>query len=140
MPDTLTHEQRRLCMSKVRGKDTTPELTLRKALWRLGLRYRLHCKLPGKPDIVFVSARVAVFVDGCFWHGCPQHGSIPKTNRKFWKEKINGNIVRDKEVTAKLEELGWTVLRFWTHELKENLESVLVKVANTVKKSNIRNG
>lgn len=136
MADTLTPEQRKRCMSRVKGKNTTPEVKLRKALWRKGLRYRLGYKLPGKPDMVFVSAHVVVFVDGCFWHGCPIHGSIPETNRDFWEKKVKKNIQRDLEVTDKLKGLGWTVLRVWTHELKEHFDSVVDKIIKTVKENN----
>jgi len=119
-------------MSRVRGRNTKPEIKLRKALWKAGLRYRLKSKLPGKPDIVFVSARVVVFVDGCFWHGCPVHGSIPTTNKRFWKKKLKSNVERDQEVTEKLAELDWLVLRFWTHELKEDANRVLRKIKRAV--------
>lgn len=130
MADTLTPEQRHKCMSHVKGKDTKPEVRLRKALWAKGLRYRLNYKLPGKPDLVFVAARVVVFVDGCFWHGCPEHGTIPETNRAFWEKKIRRNIERDREVTEELGEMGWTVLRVWTHELKGDLDDVVYDVVD----------
>lgn len=85
--DVMTPEQRSRCMSHVRGKDTKPELLLRRALWKKGLRYRLFNKLPGRPDILFIRKRVAIFVDGCFWHGCPEHGTQPRSNADFWKKK-----------------------------------------------------
>ncbi|WP_255251850.1 very short patch repair endonuclease [Nitrosomonas ureae] len=84
-------------MSSVRGTNTKPELLLRKALWRRGLRYRLNSALPGKPDIVLARYKIAIFVDGCFWHSCPVHGSLPETNMPFWKNKIARNIERDNE-------------------------------------------
>src|SRR5436190_595999 len=97
MADVLTPEQRRLNMSRIRGKNTKPERVLRGALHKQGLRFRLHRKdLPGSPDIVFVRQRTAVFVDGCFWHGCPQHGVEPKSNGEFWRKKIKANCERDK--------------------------------------------
>lgn len=133
MADTLTPEQRKRCMSRVKGKDTAPEVKLRKALWRKRLRYRLGYKLPGKPDIVFVAARVVVFVDGCFWHGCPIHGTKPETNREFWENKIERNIQRDHEVTKTLIASGWMVIRVWTHELKEDFEAVVDKITKAVK-------
>lgn len=138
MADTLTPEQRRRCMSRVKGKNTAPEVKLRKALWKKGLRYRVGYKLPGKPDMAFVSAHVVVFVDGCFWHGCPVHGSIPETNRDFWEKKINKNIKRDRDVTEELECAGWKVVRVWTHELKENFENVVDKIAKEIKDSSLR--
>lgn len=106
MADRLTAAQRQHCMSRVKAKDTKPEMRLRRALWAKGLRYRKHAKLPGKPDIVFPSRRLAVFIDGCFWHACPEHGSIPKTNKEFWKKKIYRTVERDQENVAALESLG----------------------------------
>ena len=105
-------------MARIRGKHTRPELLLRKALWAAGLRYRLHRKLPGTPDLAFVGARVAVFVDGCFWHGCPQHYSFPATRSEFWADKLRRNVERDARVGDELAALGWTVLRFWEHSLR----------------------
>lgn len=100
MTDVLTPKQRSFCMSQIRGRDTKPEIWLRKQLWALGLRYTLESRLPGKPDMVFPRYRVVVFVDGCFWHGCPKHLVKPKTNRSFWLKKINLNRVRDRKVTS----------------------------------------
>jgi len=123
--DVMTPEQRSQCMSRIKGKNTSPEILLRKALWRKGFRYRLHAKLPGKPDISFKSERLAVFVDGCFWHGCPIHGIKPKTNRIFWTRKIQGNLARDKKVIKELRKMGWRVIRVWEHEINVNLEKVV---------------
>jgi len=107
-------------MARVRQKDTKAELNLRKALHSKGLRYRLHVALLSKPrrvaDIVFYSARVAIFVDGCFWHGCPEHASWPKSNPEFWREKIEANRARDADTDRRLETLGWSVVRVWSHE------------------------
>nr|VFK30859.1 MAG: T/G mismatch-specific endonuclease [Candidatus Kentron sp. MB]VFK75266.1 MAG: T/G mismatch-specific endonuclease [Candidatus Kentron sp. MB] len=121
MVDRLTPEQRHLCMSHVRGRDTKLELLLRKGLWARGARYRLHVKLPGKPDPVFPGKRLAVFVDGCFWHGCPIHGEI-------WEKKLHDNVSRDRRTDARLVEMGWRVLRIWAHEIKQNREAVVEKV------------
>ncbi len=111
-------------MRSTRQKDTPAELALRSALHRLGLRFRLHRRLiPGvrrSVDIVFPSARVAVFVDGCFWHGCPLHGTLPaKTNRGWWKEKIEANRRRDRDTDRRLREMSWRVVRVWEHEQPE---------------------
>jgi DNA mismatch endonuclease (patch repair protein) len=117
-------------MSQIRGKDTKPEILLRKTLWGHGLRYRVHYKLPGRPDIVLVAQKVAVFVDGCFWHGCPEHAVRPKINRQFWDKKLQGNIQRDKRNRVALEKLGWKVLRFWEHEVERSVDkaaSVILK-------------
>ena len=134
MTDVLTSEQRSYNMSRIRGKDTVPELLLRKALWSIGLRYRVHYKLPGRPDIVFVKHKIAIFVDGCFWHGCPEHGVRPKTNSSFWDKKIQGNIERDKKNQQKLEEMGWTVLRFWEHEIEKNVLWISKKLEEALSK------
>ena len=131
--DVLTKEQRSFCMSQIRGKNTKPELMLRKTVWKLGLRYRIHYSLPGRPDIVLVKKKIAVFVDGCFWHGCPVHGVKPKTNRKFWEDKIRANILRDQRNTTRLSNEGWIVLRFWEHQIKNDLitvSSIIVKASN----------
>jgi DNA mismatch endonuclease (patch repair protein) len=122
--DVLTSQQRSYNMSQIRGRDTGPEMILRSRLWSLGLRYRTHYKLPGRPDIVFVSKKIAVFVDGCFWHGCPEHGVRPKTNSSFWNTKIEGTIERDKKNRQRLEEQGWKVLRFWEHDIEKDLAKI----------------
>lgn len=106
-------------MSNTNRRDTKPELELRSALSAMGYHYRLDVPIDGgrrKPDIVFRSDRVVVYVDGCFWHGCPEHGTIPKQNREWWIEKLEANRTRDADTTEKLVADGWTVLRFWEHE------------------------
>ncbi len=115
-------------MARVRQRDTKPELMLRRALWAAGCRYRKQAKLPGRPDIAFPGARVAVFVDGCYWHGCPRHYSSPATNRPFWVEKLRGNTERDGRKDRELEALGWRVLRIWECEVKGDLEAVVARV------------
>ena len=127
--DVLTREQRSYNMSRIRGKNTGPELLLRRYLWKSGFRYRLHYKLPGRPDIVFVARKIAVFVDGCFWHGCPLHSVRPKTNSTFWNTKIQGNIDRDGKNQQLLEQEGWTVLRFWEHDIEKDLDTVTKKLS-----------
>jgi DNA mismatch endonuclease (patch repair protein) len=101
-------------------RDTAPEVALRSELHRLGLRYRVD-KSPirgvrRRADVVFGSARVAVFVDGCFWHGCPVHGTWPKRNATFWRDKIETNRLRDVDTDRRLEEVGWLSIRVWEHE------------------------
>lgn len=107
-------------MARVRQRGTDVEIELRQALHALGLRYRLQVPLSRKPrrvaDIVFIGARVAVFVDGCFWHGCPLHATWPKENAGFWRAKIEANRARDADTTRRLRELGWEVIRVWSHE------------------------
>ncbi|MEJ1414259.1 MAG: very short patch repair endonuclease [Candidatus Sedimenticola sp. (ex Thyasira tokunagai)] len=116
-------------MSKIKGKNTKPEITFRKALWALGLRYHLRSSLPGKPDIVFKGKKLAVFVDGCFWHGCPEHGTSPKTNVEFWAKKIAANKERDKKVDHKLRSLGWSVIRIWEHQINDDIDSSVKKIS-----------
>jgi len=125
---TLKQKQRSYNMSRIPGKDTKPERIFRKALWSAGLKYRLRSKLPGKPDLVFPGKKVAVFVDGCFWHMCPEHYQPPKNNSEFWKKKITRNAERDKEVTDQLEKMGWAVIRVWGHELKNNLGKAVKRI------------
>jgi DNA mismatch endonuclease, patch repair protein len=132
--DVLTPRQRSHCMSRIRGKNTRPELALREALWSRGFRYRLHYSITGRPDIVFPGAKVAVFVDGCFWHGCPTHAVKPKTNRAFWSQKIKKNKTRDQTVSDLLMAQGWTVLRFWEHELRNDVSAVTARIAMAVRK------
>lgn len=107
-------------MARVRQRGTDVEIELRRALHALGLRYRLQVPLSRKPrrvaDIVFIGARVAVFVDGCFWHGCPLHATWPKENAGFWRAKIEANRARDADTARRLRELGWEVIRVWSHE------------------------
>lgn len=107
-------------MREQRERDTGIERSLRTALHQRGLRFRLHRRLlkgsRREADIVFVGARVAVFVDGCFWHGCPKHGTWPTNNKDFWRQKIEANQKRDAETTEQLTALGWKVIRVWEHE------------------------
>lgn len=117
-------------MSGVRKRDNAPEMAVRRLLHAAGLRYRVSWPVPGQRrrtiDIAFTRARLAVYVDGCFWHGCPLHGTSPKANAAWWAEKIAANRARDASVTAQLEDLGWTVLRFWEHEQPEDVVSSIV--------------
>lgn len=95
---------------------------MRSALWRLGLRFRVGYRLAGTPDIVFPGARLAVFIDGCFWHGCRKHSHMPKSNVAYWKKKFRGNKERDVRVNRKLKRQGWRVLRVWEHDIASELE------------------
>lgn len=121
-------------MSRVRGSDTRPELALRRALWREGLRYRLRLDLPGSPDLAFPNRRLALFVDGCFWHGCPLHYSAPTTRAEFWAVKLRDNVLRDQRVDALLADLSWSPLRAWQHELKE-MDVIVQKVRSVVERA-----
>ncbi|HZT59683.1 MAG TPA: very short patch repair endonuclease [Pyrinomonadaceae bacterium] len=116
MPDVLTPEQRSFNMSRIRNRNTRPEMIVRSTVHRMGYRYSLHRKdLPGKPDLVFRSRRKIIFVHGCFFHmhDCPYGRVVPKTNAEFWRTKRLSNVERDKRNQAALEEMGWEVLRVW---------------------------
>ncbi|MBP2039273.1 very short patch repair endonuclease [Streptomyces avidinii] len=107
-------------MSRQASRDTTQELAVRRLLHASGLRYRVNFPVPGirrrTIDIAFTRAKIAVFLDGCFWHGCPEHATQPKANAEWWRAKLEKNMSRDRETTAHLEATGWTVLRFWEHQ------------------------
>lgn len=124
MSDRLTPEQRHNNMSHIRGKDTKPEMLVRRWLWSHGYRYRLHCRqLPGKPDIVLHRYRTCIFVNGCFWHGhegCRSY-TVPKSNTEFWEAKVARNRERDAEVLRMLEAMGWHCVTVWECELKPSL-------------------
>ncbi|MER5770236.1 very short patch repair endonuclease [Streptomyces sp. NPDC001985] len=122
-------------MRRQSSRDTKCEIEVRKLLHANGLRYRVHVPVPGIPrrniDVAFRPVKVAVFLDGCFWHGCPQHATRPAANASSWSRKLDGNMARDRATTAHLEAQGWTVLRFWEHEAPEE---VAARVARTVRR------
>lgn len=122
MPDVHSPEQRRRNMSAIKGRNTKPELTLRRRLHRLGYRFRLHRKdLPGRPDLVFPSKGKVIFVHGCFWHShdCRYGQVVPRTNAEFWSEKRTRTMERDAQQLAELRALGWSVLVIWECELRD---------------------
>ena len=122
MTDVYSAEKRSAVMRRVKGRNTTPELAVRKALTRLGARYRLHRKdLPGKPDIVMPGRKLVIFVHGCFWHGhdCARGARVPKQNRDYWVEKVGRNVARDERSRAALVGLGWRMETIWECELKD---------------------
>ncbi|MFF0560203.1 very short patch repair endonuclease [Streptomyces sp. NPDC004266] len=112
-------------MSRQVSKDTAAELAVRRLLHAAGLRYRVEFPVPGmarrRIDVAFTSVKVAVLIDGCFWHGCPEHATQPKANAEWWRQKLDRNMARDKETTAHLTAAGWEVLRFWEHEPPEDV-------------------
>jgi DNA mismatch endonuclease, patch repair protein len=124
-------------MQANRSRDTAPELAVRREVHRRGLRYRVASRpLPGlrrTADLVFSRARVAVFIDGCFWHGCPTHHRLPATNRSYWEPKVERNKARDLETTAVLERAGWTVLRFWEHEDAEAVADAVERAVRSAR-------
>lgn len=132
MADDRTIAQRSETMRRVRSRDTSCERALRSAIHACGLRFRLRSDLPGRPDIVFPSARVAVFVDGCFWHACPLHCRLPATNRAYWEAKIARNAARDARTAAVLRQLGWRVVRVWEHEVVASPTKAAKRIARVV--------
>lgn len=133
MADRLTPTQRSEVMRAVARRDTAPEIALRSSVWGHGLRYRLNRKVAGcHPDLVFLGARVAVFVDGCFWHGCPRHYTAPVGNAGFWESKLHRNRERDRRNDRDLREEGWTVLRFWECQVGDELVRVVEEVKKAV--------
>lgn len=123
-------------MARIRGQHTAPEVLLRKALWREGLRYRVHLRVEGtRPDIVFTSCRLAVFVDGCFWHGCPQHYVMPRSKMEFWSAKLATNTTRDRVQTRRLIANGWRVLRFWEHEVEAEPDRLVAEIIAAYRRS-----
>lgn len=121
-------------MSKVRQKGTDAEIALRHELYRRGLRYRVNLEVLKKPrrvaDIVFPGLRIAVFIDGCFWHGCPMHATWPKQNAEFWRQKIEANRLRDADTNERLRSIGWNVLRFWEHEPPSMAAEAITQLVN----------
>jgi DNA mismatch endonuclease (patch repair protein) len=120
-------------MRRQASKDTGAELAVRRLLHAAGMRYRVEYPVPGmarrRMDIAFTRAKIAVLIDGCFWHGCPEHATQPKANADWWREKLDRNMARDRETTEHLRAAGWTVLRFWEHE---DPKDVAVRVVTAV--------
>lgn len=138
MADVHTPEQRSYNMSRIKGRDTKPEKTLRSLLHRNGFRFRIHySKLPGRPDIVLPKYRSVIFVHGCFWHrhpGC-RYAYTPKSRTEFWNEKLNGNVERDRENISLLRKAGWYPIIVWECELKKNADVVLTKISDVLTKA-----
>jgi len=130
----VTSDAVRQRMSRQRSQNTGPELLVRRALFRLGLRYRVHLRpepaVRRVADIVFKGPRVAVFVDGCFWHRCPQHGTEPAANPGYWKPKLDGNVARDRDTDRRLEAAGWRVIRVWEHEDPDEAAARIARVVH----------
>lgn len=134
MPDNLTPEQRSYCMSRIKGKDTGLETRVRSELHKRGFRFRKHLKeLPGKPDVVFTKAKVAVFIDGDFWHGY-RFSTWEHKVSDFWKTKISKNRERDAKNHRRLRNMGWTVIRLWQHDLERDFEASIGKIVSALKK------
>lgn len=129
MADVVNRLQRSYNMSRIKGRNTKPEIKLRKILSKNGLRgYRIHYNISGKPDIVFPRKKFVIFLDGCFWHRCPSCFIKPETHKSFWEKKITGNAERDKKVTKTLKSSGWKVMRLWEHEIRKNPDRLLARI------------
>lgn len=138
MTDVFSKKTRSRIMSSIRGRDTTPELLLRKKLSTLGYRYRTNRKFkyaerPFKPDLVFAKWKLCIFVDGCFWHKCPKCYRPPKSNKSYWIPKIKGNVLRDKDQNDYLRKDGWKVMRIWEHEINKNPDRTTKKIVKRLK-------
>jgi len=142
-PSASTPLVRRV-MRSVRRQDTDAEVQLRKLIFRCGLRYRLNAfpvlTIRCKADVVFRSARVCIFIDGCYWHGCPRHFRAPKTNTGWWTEKIADNRLRDRRQSRMLRRHGWVVLRFWEHEVRRNADRCVQQIVRAIRASGAGKG
>lgn len=124
--DVFSKKKRSEIMSKIRSKDTKIEILFRKTLWKKGFRYRKNSsKYFGEPDLVLPKYKTAIFIDSCFWHNCPKHGYLPKSNLRYWRKKIERNKERDKEVIKYYKKIGWKIFRVWEHNLKRNVEKLV---------------
>lgn len=141
MADVHNKATRSYNMSQVKGKDTQPEMLVRKFLFAQGFRYRLHDKkLPGKPDIILPKYKIVIFVHGCFWHGHERckYATIPKTRSDWWKEKINKNLANDEKAIRSLKEMGWQIIVIWGCELKPNQKDIILsKLINDLSNSTL---
>lgn len=129
--DLFSKKTRSKIMSTITSKNTKPEIVLRRFLWKNGIRYRLHYGKE-KIDIALPGKKIAIFVDGCFWHQCPIHGHLPKSNKKYWIPKLKKNKLRAKKKDARLKAQGWKVVHVWEHELKES-GAVLKRIVRVTK-------
>jgi DNA mismatch endonuclease, patch repair protein len=129
MPDVFSVAKRSEVMARIRSKgNLETEIALARMLRKHGIvGWRRNQDLPGRPDFIFAQPKLAVFVDGCFWHGCPKHGTMPKGNREYWQHKLQRNRQRDREINCELRRRGWKVLRIWHHELAPKNQSTLLR-------------
>ena len=127
MADKITKAQRSYIMSRIRGTRTKPELIVKENIDGRKLRYQPK-GIPERPDFANKARKIALFIDGCFWHKCPRCYKPPKSNKKYWKAKVERNTKRDRHVNRKMRKEGWTVIRFWEHQVKENELHVIKKI------------
>jgi DNA mismatch endonuclease, patch repair protein len=143
MADVFNKAKRSEVMASVRGKgNRSTEWKLRARLISSGISgWRMHAtEVPGKPDIIFPNEKVAIFLDGCFWHGCKKCRTIPESNHDFWKKKIEGNRKRDRETVRKLGKAGWLVLRFWEHQIKRGPSKCMDAIFKALGKAKVTHG
>lgn len=128
----MTKEQRRKTMQAIKAKSRLEDI-VSKELWKRGMRFRKNVRgMIGTPDIAIKKYKIVIFIDSCFWHLCPIHGKIPKSNIEFWKKKLERNRERDKEVTEYYKKRDWNIMRIWEHEIKEDLDSVVDKIVDMI--------
>lgn len=134
--DVYDKAKRSYVMSRIRGRDTKAEILLRKFLCRENLKgYRIHRRLPGRPDISYGRYRLAIFIDGCFWHGCPICKiPLPNSNKLYWHPKLRKNRIRDGITNRSLRRMGWQVVRFWEHEVKEKPSKCIEQIIRLIEK------
>ena len=133
--DVFSKEKRSQIMARIRNRgNKTTEWAIRSRLIKKGIKgWRCHFKdIPGNPDFSFPDLFIAIFLDGCYWHGCPKCKKIPATHKKFWREKISKNVLRDKRNSRNLKKIGWRVIRFWEHEIKKVPEECLKKIIKAI--------
>jgi DNA mismatch endonuclease, patch repair protein len=131
MADNLTMEQRIKNMKAIKSQSAL-ENRVSKALWKMGFRFRKNVKLPGKPDIALKKYKIVIFIDSCFWHLCPVHGNMQKSNQDYWEKKLERNRKRDIEVSTYYRDNGWHILRVWEHEFKEDFNHAIITVATFI--------
>ena len=137
MTDRITKEQRSQVMKSIKGQSLL-ENEVSKALWHKGVRFRKNVRsLFGNPDISIKKYKIVIFIDSCFWHACPIHGNTPKSNTDFWKDKLKRNKERDLEVSAYYNDKGWSVIRIWDHELKDDFDGVIEKLIQVIQEKEL---
>lgn len=143
MVDIWSRKKRSDVMSRIRSKNTEPEMRLRSALHKMGFRFKLHDKnLPGRPDLVFPKYYTVIFVNGCFWHmhAACSSWKMPRSNVKYWRNKLSGNVLRDGKKSRSLRKLGWSVLTVWECEIERDLERVAGKIGALLRKNQQKHG
>jgi|SRR5579862_1645731 len=131
--DTVSKKARSVIMSRIRGKNSKLEIAVYDALRRKEFQYKRHVKrLPGTPDIAFLKNRVVVFIDSCFWHMCRYHGTMPKTNRLFWRNKLRDNKSRDITIDRAYRKMGWRSIHIWEHQVKKDISKVVSRIGKTL--------